>query len=171
VRALRFLAVLVAALIVHLVLVALVPPAAQLVDPFLLAIAYLAMTTRPGAAAAGGAAIGLVHDALSGALYGMHGFTATLVGWVMAKTARLVDLQKSYYIALYFACAVLLQQLVLQGLLLLLMQRPEPLSVVDLALRVVLGGPAGALLVAGCERLGETLRSWKSRRRAEIVLD
>jgi rod shape-determining protein MreD len=171
VRALRFLAVLVAALIVHLVLVALVPPAAQLVDPFLLAITYLAMTTRPGAAAAGGAAIGLVHDALSGALYGMHGFTATLVGWVMAKTARLVDLQKSYYIALYFACAVLLQQLVLQGLLLLLMQRPEPLSVVDLALRVVLGGPAGALLVAGCERLGETLRSWKSRRRAEIVLD
>ena len=83
------------------------------------------MTSRPGAAAALGAAIGLVHDALSGGLYGLHGFAGTLVGFVMARMARLVDLQKSYYVALYFACAVLLQQLVLQGLLLLLTQQPE----------------------------------------------
>jgi rod shape-determining protein MreD len=171
VRALRFLAALVAALIAHLLLVALVPPAAQLIDPFLPAIVFTAMTARPGAAAAGGAVIGLVHDALSGGLYGMHGFTGTLVGFVMARTARLVDLQKTYYIGLYFACAVLLQQLVLQGLMVLLMQRPELLSLLDLALRVALGGPAGALLVAGCARLGETLRSWKSRRRAEIFLE
>lgn len=170
-RALRFFVGLVAALLAHLLLVALAAPAARLVDPFLLAIVYTAMTARPGAAATGGAVIGLVHDALTGGLYGLHGFTGTVVGFVMARTARLVDLQKSYYIALYFACAVLIQQLVLQGLLFLLMQRPELLSPADLALRVLLGAPAGALVVAGCERLGESLRSWRSRRRAEIFLE
>ena len=168
-RALRFAAAVVAALLAHLLLVALVPPAARVVDPFLLAIVYTAMTMRPGAAAAGGATLGLVHDALSGGLYGMNGFTGTLVAFVMARMARLVDLQKSYYVALYFACAVLLQQLVLQGLLVLLLQRPEMMSIPDLALRVALGGPAGALLVASIERLGESLGSWK-RRRAEIFL-
>ena len=170
-RALRFVAALVTALIAHLLLVALAPPVARVIDAFLLAIVYTAMTARPGAAAAGGAAIGLVEDALGGGLYGMHGFAGTLVGFAMAKTARLVDLQKSYYIGLFFACAVLLQQLVLQALLVLLMQRPPLPSILDLGLRVVLGAPAGALLVAGCERLGESLRSWKSRRRAEIFLE
>ena len=61
----------------------------------------------------------------------MKGFAGTLVGLVMARMVRLVDLQKSYYVALYFACAVLLQQLVLQGLLLLLTQRPGA-SILDL---------------------------------------
>jgi rod shape-determining protein MreD len=168
VRALRFVVGLAAALLAHLLLVALAPPAARVIDPFLLAIVYTAMATRPGGAAAGGAVVGLVHDALSGGLYGLHGFTGTVVGFVMAKTARLVDLQKSYYIALYFACAVLIQQLVLQGLLFLLVQGPERLSPFDLGLRVAAGAPAGALLVAGCERLGDRLRAWKSRRRAEI---
>jgi rod shape-determining protein MreD len=171
VRALRFVLALAAALLAHLLLVALVPPAARIVDPFLLAIVYTAMTTRPGAAAASGAAVGLVHDALTGGLYGLHGFTGTVVGFVMARTARLIDLQKSYYIGLYFACAVLIQQLVLQGLLFLLVQRAEVFSPLDLGLRVVLGAPAGALLVASTERLGETLRSWRSRRRAEIFLE
>jgi rod shape-determining protein MreD len=128
VRVLKFAGALIAALLAHLLLVALVPPAARVVDPFLLAVAYLAMTARPGTAAVEGAVIGLVHDGLSGGLYGMHGFTATLIGFLMARTVRLVDLHKSYYVALYFACAVLLQQLVLQGLLMLLTQRPEPLA-------------------------------------------
>ena len=170
-RVLRFVIALAAALLVHLVLVALVPPSARVLDPFLLAVAYLAMTSRPGGAAAQGAAIGLVHDGLSGGLYGLQGFACTLVGFVMARTVRLVDLHKSYYVALYFACAVLLQQLVLQGLLLLLTQQPEAIAPLDLLLRVALAGPAGALLVAGSEHLGETFRGWRARRRAEIFLE
>jgi rod shape-determining protein MreD len=171
VRALRFLAAFLGALLAHLVLVAVLPPAAHVVDPFLLAVVYIAMAARPGGAAVAGAVIGLTHDALSGGLYGLHGFAGTAVGFAMARTARLIDLQKSYYIALYFACAVLLQQLVLQGLLLLLMQRPEVFSLPDLALRVACGGPAGALVVAASERVGDSLRSWRSRRRAEIFLE
>jgi hypothetical protein len=89
----------------------------------------------------------------------------------MARTVRWADLHKSYYIALYFACAVLLQQLVLEGLMLLLTQRPERLDPVELALRVAVAGPAGALVVAGCGRATESFTSWRARRRAEIFLD
>ena len=170
-RALRFVGALLLALFAHLLLVALVPPAARVFDPFLLAVAYLAMTSRPAGAAASGAVIGLLHDGLSGGLYGLHGFAATLVGFVMARAVRLLDLHKSYYVALYFACSVLLQQLVLQGLLLLLTQRPEPLAPLDLALRVAIAAPAGALVVACTERVVETHRSWRARRRAEIFLE
>jgi rod shape-determining protein MreD len=171
VRALRFVAALVAALLGHLVLVALVPPSAWLLDPFLLATAYLAMTSRPGGAAAQGAAIGLVHDGLSGGLYGLQGFACTLVGFMMARTVRLVDLHKSYYVALYFACSVLLQQLVLQGLLLLLTQQPEVIAPLDLLLRVALAGPVGALVVAACEHVGQSWSAFRARRRAEIFLE
>jgi len=171
VRVLKFAGALIAALLAHLLLVALVPPAARVVDPFLLAVAYLAMTATPGAAALEGAVIGLMHDGLSGGLYGLEGFAATLVAFLMARTVRLVDLHKSYYVALYFACAVLLQQLVLQGLLLLLTQQPEPLAPLELALRVLLAAPAGALLVAATEHIGESVRSWRARRRAEIFLE
>lgn len=170
-RALRFAAALVLALLTHLVLVALAPPAARLLDPFLIATAYLAMTTRPGTAAAQGAVIGLVHDGLSGGLYGLQGFAATLIGFVMARAVRLVDLHKSYYVALYFGSAVLFQQLIVQGLLLLLTQQPAPVAPLELALRVALAGPAGALLVAGCEHASEAWRSWRARRRAEVVLE
>jgi hypothetical protein len=68
VRALRFAAALLAALFVHLLLVALVPPSARVVDPFLIAVAWLAMSSSPAGAAAQGAAIGLLHDGLSGGL-------------------------------------------------------------------------------------------------------
>ena len=170
-RALRFAAALLLALFAHLLLVALVPPSARVIDPFLIAVAWLAMTSRPAGAAAQGAAIGLVHDGLSGGLYGLEGFAATLVGWVMARTVRWADLHKSYYVALYFACAVLLQQLVLEGLMLLLTQRPERLDPIELALRVVVAGPAGALVVAACARGAESFTSWRARRRAEIFLE
>ena len=170
-RALKLLAALAAALLAHLFLVALLPPVARVLDPFLLAIAYTAMSGRVGWSATSGAIVGLVHDALSGGLYGLHGFAGTAVAFVMARTARLVDLHKGYYVALFFAASVILQQLVLQGLLLLLMRRPELLALPDLALKAGLAAPLGALLVAASERLGESLGSWRSRRRAEIFLD
>ena len=170
-RALKFVAALAAALFLHLVMVALVPPSARVLDPFLLATAWLAMSSRPGGAAVQGAAIGLLHDGLSGGLYGLQGFANTRIGFLMARTVRLVDLHKSYYVALYFGCAVLLQQLVAQGLLLLLTQQPEPVAPWELALRVALAAPAGALVVAASEHTGERWRGWRARRRAEVFLE
>jgi rod shape-determining protein MreD len=158
------------ALLVHLVMVALVPPSARVLDPFLIATAFLAMTSRPGGAAAQGAVIGLVHDGLSGGLYGLQGFAATLIGFVMARTVRLVDLDKSYYVALYFGCAVLLQQIVVQGLLLLLTQQPAPVAPLELGLRVALAAPAGALLVSASQHAGQRWRTWRARRGAEVFL-
>jgi rod shape-determining protein MreD len=152
-------------------MVAVVPPTARVLDPFLIATALLAMTSQPGAAAAQGAALGLVHDGLSGGLYGLQGFAATLIGFVMARTVRLVDLPKSYYVALYFGCAVLLHQLVVQGLLLLLTQQPEPVAPLELALRVALGGPAGALVVTAYRHTVESWYTWRARRGAEISLE
>jgi rod shape-determining protein MreD len=152
-------------------MVALVPPSARVLDPFLIAAVFLAMSSPPGSAAAQGAAIGLVHDGLSGGLYGLQGFAVTLIAFVMARTVRLVDLPKSYYVALYFGCAVLLHQLVVQGLLLLLTQQPEPVAPFELGLRVALGAPAGALVVVAYRHAAESWWTWRASRRAEVFLE
>jgi rod shape-determining protein MreD len=172
VRALKLAAALGTALVAHLFLLALAPASTRLIDPFLLALVYAALPGRPGWAAIAGAILGLAHDALSGGLYGLHGFAGTAVAYVMARAARLVDLHhKPYYVALFFACAVVLEQLVLQGLLLFLVQRAVPLELADLALRAAIAAPLGVLLVAACSRFGEWSRGMLRRRRAEILLE
>ena len=170
-RALRLLAALSAALLAQLLAVAIAPEVARFVDPFLLAIAATAMSGAVGWASLAGALVGLVQDGLSGGLYGLHGFAGTVVAFVMARTARMMDLQKGYYVALFFACAVVLQQLVLQGLLLLLLRDGELLSLADLAIRAGVAAPLGALLVAAVARAGEWLHALRSRRRAEVFLE
>lgn len=170
-RALKLAAALGTALVAHLLLIAVVPPVARLVDPFLLAFVYAALPGRVGWAAIAGAVLGLAHDALSGGLYGLHGFAGTAVAVVMARTARLLDLHKGYYVALFFACAVVLEQLVLEGLLLFLVQRSVPFELPELALRAAIAAPLGALLVVVCARLGEWMRGLRHRRRAEILLE
>ena len=92
------------------------------------------------------------------------GFAATVVGYVAARAARVLTLQKSYYVGLYFASAVLVQQLVLQTLLLLLWQRPQLPTLGELSLRVVVAAPLGTLLVGTVGRFSESYRVWKARR-------
>ena len=163
-RALKFFAGLALAISAHILLVALAPGAARLVDPFLFLVAFHSMDGAVLAGVFAGAVSGLSEDALTGGLYGLHGFAATVVGYVMARAARVLTLQKSYYVALYFASAVLVQQLVLQALLLLLWQRPQLPSLAELSLRVLVAGPLGSLLVISVERLSESYRIWKARR-------
>lgn len=163
-RALRFLAGLATALSAHILLVALAPEAARFVDPFLLLVAFHAMDGAVLAGVLAGVVSGLSEDALTGGIYGLHGFAATVVGYVAARAARVLTLQKSYYVGLYFASAVLVQQLVLQTLLLLLWQRPQLPTLGELSLRVVVAAPLGTLLVGTVGRFSESYRVWKARR-------
>lgn len=170
-RVLRLLGGLLAAVVVHLLLVAIAPGTAAVLDPFLLLIAFNSMDGNLVMAYAGGAAVGLTQDALTGGLYGVHGVAGTVVGYAGARAAQLLTLQRGYYIALFFAAAVLIQALVLQGLLLALQESPELLSLRQLVLRVAIMGPAGGLLATTAGRAGEAFRSWRGRRPRRVSLE
>jgi rod shape-determining protein MreD len=171
VRALRFLLALVAALLAHLVLVAAVPEVIRVVDFFLLVIVVQTMTGNVLMSMLAGALVGLTQDAVTGGLYGLHGFAGTVVGYAMARAAQLLSLQKSYYVALFFASAVLLQQLVLQGLLVVLLQRPELPTVTELAFRVGIAAPLGALIVSLSDRIADSWSLWRRSHRPRVSLE
>ena len=73
--------------------------------------------------------------------------------------------------ALYFACAVLLQQVIVQGLLMLLTQQPERVAPLSSGCGWLWRDRPARILVAGCQHAGESWRTWRARRRAEVVLE
>ena len=170
-RVLRFFLALVAALVVHLVLVGAEPQASRVFDPFLIVIVFQAMRGDIVFAMVSGALVGLTQDAVSGGLYGLHGFAGTVVGYVLAGAVRFLSLQKFYYVILFFAAAVLVKEIVVQLLFVALLRRPEVPLLDDLVLQVVLAGLVGAAAVATVETLSQRLSAWRRSRRPRVSLE
>lgn len=170
-QVLRLFAALFAALVIHLVIVSATPELARVLDVFLLVVVFQAMSARPLRATLAGTLVGLTQDAVSGGLYGLHGVACTCVGYLMARVAQSLSLQKSYYVALFFASASLLEQLVLQALLAGLLQRPSLPSPLELTFSVLVTGALGALVVAVIGRASDRYHAWRHERRPGITLE
>ena len=170
-RALKLAAGLSLALIVHLALAMFAPAAGRVFDPFLLLIVLHALGGNLLVGMFAGAAVGLVEDAFTGGLYGLHGFAGTLVGYTVARAAQVLTLQKLYFVGLIFAAATLLQQLVLNALLLVLVERPELPTPSSLAVGMLVGGVAGAVLVLAVERSNVAFERWRRARRPRVSLE
>ena len=170
-RALRILLALAGALVVRLVLVGAAPEAARVVDPFLIVIVFQAMSGDVGVAVMAGALVGLTQDAVSGGLYGLHGFAGTVVGFVLARAARFLTLQKFYYIVLFFAAAVLLKEIVVQLLLVTLLQQPAVPPFGELVMQVLVAGLVGAAVVATVETVSGRFFNWRRGRRPRVSLE
>ena len=160
-QALKFAVGLVLALLSHFLLVALVPDAAEVVDPLLLLIVLQALNGRVLGALLAGCVAGLAQDAFSNGLFGIYGIAGTVVGWVVARCVLLLTLESRRFVALVFSLSVVVQQVVVLLLLVLLAANRELPSAGALALRIVLAGVLGFLLVSAIGRA----ESWSQRRR------
>ena len=170
-RALRFFLALVAALVFHLILAGTEPAVSRVVDPFLWVIVFQAMRGDLVSAMLAGAVVGLTQDAVTGGLYGLYGFSGTVVGYVLARSARILTLQKPYYVVLFFAAAVLLQQIVLQLLAVTLLQRGEITALAELVLKVAVAGLLGTAVVATVDRVAGRYVAWRRGRRPRVSLE
>lgn len=122
-RALRFAAVLLATVLAQLAGVRLIEDFPRAVDLLLVLVVFNGLRGDLAAGLFGGLAAGLVSDALTGGLYGLHGFADTIVGYGTAYAAQRLVIQRPSSVMLMFALAAVSQQAVLTGLVLLL--QPE----------------------------------------------
>ena len=167
-QALRFAAGLILALFVHFFLVALAPGVAEVVDPLLLLIVFQALNGNVLGAVLAGCIVGLTQDAFSNGLFGIYGLAGTVVGFVAARSALFLSLERRRFVALLFGLSAVLQQVVVLLLFVLLVVDRELPTAGVLSLRIVLAGVLGSLLVSAVGKVDAWLRAWRLSRRPRV---
>lgn len=166
----RFFAGLLAVFVTHLLGVTFVPYFSSAIDLFLVLIVLEASRGDEVRGMLAGVVTGLAEDALSGALYGLHGFAGTVVGFAVARTSRRMASQDPGVLGLVALGAQPVHELtvaLLQSLLLPEGTRPDlPWMAVRTLTTAVL---AFAVLVVG-ERLGQRYGVWQKSRRRRVKI-
>lgn len=166
-RVLKLGLALLFALAAHGVGTWLMPELPRFLDLFLVVTVLNALGGSSAGGLLGGTAAGLIHDALSGRLYGFHGFADTIVGYAVARAAQWLDLEGPGAVLVTVSLATLLEEAVLV-LLALVFTAPEPPQPVWVIVEAVANGATGTLLyvVAGRAR---SLRERAERRRMSKI--
>ncbi len=166
-RALRLILGLAVALGVHLVGARLMPDLPRVLDLFLVVVVLNALDATSLVGLSTGLGAGLVKDALSGRLYGLHGFADTMVGYAVARAGQRLDLASPGAVLVTVVLATLLQEATLV-VLAYLFTDPEPPEPLWVLVEAVVNGVAGALLFSLAGRL-RNLRETSRRRRASRI--
>jgi rod shape-determining protein MreD len=154
-----------AALLVHLVGARLSQDFPRLVDVFLVVVALHAFSGNSLSGLLVGLAVGLVHDTLTGGLYGLHGFADTIVGYGTARLAQRLVIQRATGVFVVVGLASVLQQVVLVGLTFLLLPDPGLPPLLWAGAKAVLCGLLGMMIYAAAGSFG---RSYEGRRRSRM---
>lgn len=154
-----------AALLVHLVGSRLSPDFPRVVDVFLVVVALHALSGNTLTGLLVGMAVGLLHDTLTGGLYGLHGFADTIVGYGTARLAQRLVIQRASGVFLVVGLASVLQQVVLVGLTFLLLLDPALPRPLWAGAKAAACGLLGMLIYAAAGSLG---RNYESRRRSRM---
>ncbi len=141
------------------------------VDLFLVLAVYNSLSSPLAWSTAGGAAAGLVRDALSGGLYGLNGFADTLVAYVSARLQERLVIQKPLEVGLLFALAAAAQLAVLATLQFLLVSGAELPGLGTLAARMASAAILGPALMMMVDRVGAATERRRDRRRRRLKLE
>jgi len=159
-RNLRLAVALLVVILVHLAGTRLVPDFPRAVDLFLVWVVLAALAGRPAEAIIIGTVAGLTHDALAGGPYGLYGFADTMVGYLVARAAQRLILERVSTVFAAIAVAVVVEHGVVVILTSLLLPQvvPEPLR--WWGLQALLSGVVGAAVVGlrGMSRTGREKR-------------
>lgn len=141
------------------------------VDLFLVLAVYNSLSGHLASSAAGGAAAGLARDALSGGLYGLHGFADTLVAYVSARLQERLMIQKPFEVGVLFALAAAAQLVVLSTLQFLLVPGAQLPGLGALATRMVSSSLLGPALLLVVDRVRIWAERWRERRRQQLKME
>ncbi len=163
--AVRLILGLAAALLVHLVGSHLFPDFPRVMDVFLVVVALQALSGNSLAGLLVGLAAGLIHDTLTGGLYGLYGFADTIVGYGVARLAQRLVIQRATGVFGVVGLASVLQQAVLVGLTYLLLPDPALPRPLWAGTKAVACGLAGMVIYAA---IGSLTRNYETRRRSRM---
>jgi rod shape-determining protein MreD len=162
VRALRFFAALGLAIVVHLIGVRIDPGFARAVDVFIVLIALHALDGSSLSALFVGLLVGLVHDTLTGGLFGFFGFAGTIVGYGTARLAQRLVIQRPTGVLAVVSFATALEQTIVVGLAFLLLPDPPLPDPLWIAIQSGVCGVLGAIVYV---LTGHWRRNAEARRR------
>ena len=142
-----------------------------LVDPFLIFAVYHSLRHPPLGSAVGGSTAGLVQDALTGGLFGLHGFATTAVAYAVSWIRQRFVIQQPSQVGILCVLAA-----AFQGLLLTVLQAsmvaggdlPEPS---DTLLRMVTTGVLGAAVFVTAEHFFAWEQQYREKRSRRLRLD
>ncbi len=170
-RLAKFVAALLAALVLHTVAVRWFDSWSVAVDLFLLVAIFNSLDGNTLAGLAGGLAAGWMTDAVYGSPFGLFGAVDTILGYGTAFAVQRVVIQRPSGAAWLFALVATAQQLLVLGLSGLLSVGPEVPAMPWVATRIAVTGLLGAALFAVRQRLSSRVDLWKRTRRTRIRLD
>ena len=170
-RTLRFLAAALLAALLQMLGLELVPHFFLAIDLLLLVSILNTLDSGPVGSLLGGSIAGLVQDALTGGLFGLHGFANTLAAWVAFRVRQRLVIAQPLQIGVLLGLAAGLQQVTLVLLGSLMVPGGELPGVGVLGLRMLTTGILGALIYAGARRFGMRFSSWRERRRRRLGIE
>jgi rod shape-determining protein MreD len=165
VQSLKLLAGIVLAALVHFVGVRLWPDFARLIDVFLVVVALHGLRGNSLSGLLVGLLVGLLQDTLSSGPFGLFGFADTIIGYVAARLAQRLVIQRPTGVLGLVSFASALQQAIIVGLTFVLLPTPAPLDPVWAVARAGACGLLGMIFyIAG----GRWRSSSETRRRGRM---
>ena len=164
-ESLKLLAAVALAALVHFVGVRLWPDFARAVDVFLVVVALHGLRGNSLSGLLVGLLVGLLQDTLTSGPFGLFGFADTITGYVTARLAQRLVIQRPSGVLALVSFASALQQAVAVGLAFLLLPAPESPSPIWAVIRA---GSCGVLGMAVYVVAGRWRNSAETRRRGRM---
>lgn len=162
---LKLLAAIVVAALVHFVGMSFWPAFSDTIDLFLVVVVLHALRGNSLSALLVGLFVGLIQDSLTTKIFGLFGFADTIVGYVTARLAQRLVIQRPTGVLAVVSFASALQQTVTVGLMFMLLSSPELPSPLWVAVRA---GACGLLGAAVYVVTDNWRRSSETRRRGRM---
>jgi rod shape-determining protein MreD len=162
---LKLLAAIALAALVHFVGMSLWPDFGSTIDVFLVVVVLHALGGNSLSGLLVGLLVGLIQDSLTTKTFGLFGFADTIVGYITARLAQRLVIQRPTGVLAVVSFASALQQAIVVGLMFLLLSSPELPSPLWVAVRA---GACGLLGLAIYVIMGNWRRSSEVRRRGRM---
>jgi len=166
--ALRFVLALLVVTVLHFVGMQLFPWFFLAADLFLVVLVFNAMDGDTLAGMLGGAAAGLLTDALTGGPFGLFGIADTIVGYSTAVAGQRLVIQRASSSLLVFFLAAAAQQALVLGVSVLIIPSPEVPDFRWILIKVASTGVLGLMLYQARSRLLVRMDSWRRGRTSKV---
>jgi rod shape-determining protein MreD len=171
VQSLKLLAAVALAALVHFVGVWLWPDFARAVDVFLVVVALHGLRGNSLSGLLVGFLVGLLQDTLTSGPFGLFGFADTIIGYVTARLAQRLVIQRPTGVLGLVSFASALQQAITVGLTFLLLPVPAPLNPVWALVRAGSCGLLGMILYMAGGRWRSSSETRRRGRMSRLRLD
>ena len=169
-RFLRFLAALLVAFLVHLLLVRVFPSLSRGVDVFGLVLVFFAMTASSRAGTVFGMSAGLVHDLATGSPLGLNGFAGSLAGYLVSRAALQIESTQLSVVGVFFALGVAIHEAARALLFYMLVETANPPELLWVGVRVATSAAFGLLMILLRRRMSGRLERWRRGRHGRMQI-